>query len=121
MKQLRVIIAGSRSFSDYALMKSECQQFLAGYRDCEVTIISGGAAGADQLGELFARESGYQLRKFLPDWPRDGKKAGILRNIEMAHNADALIAFWDGCSRGTSHMIDTARKMGRVVKVVSYT
>jgi hypothetical protein len=38
----------------------------------------------------------------------------------MAANADALVAFWDGQSRGTKHMIDIASARGLVVRVVKF-
>lgn len=38
----------------------------------------------------------------------------------MAQNADALVAFWDGKSRGTKHMIDLADKYGLKVRVIKY-
>lgn len=74
------------------------------------TIVSGGARGADKLGEVYAKDNGYNLRIFPADWNTHGYKAGFLRNEEMAEYADALAAFWDGKSRGTKHMISTALK-----------
>lgn len=57
---------------------------------------------------------------FPADWDRYGKAAGYLRNTEMAKNADALVAFWDGMSLGTRHMIETAKAHGLKVRVKRY-
>lgn len=82
-------------------------------------IVSGGARGVDRLGERWAKRQGISLRKFTADWAEYGKKAGILRNITMAEYADALIAFWDGRSRGTKHMISEAKRRGMPYWIVS--
>ena len=87
--EFRVIIAGSRSFHDYGLLKEVCDDILADkLQTHDIVIMSGAAQGADSLG----------------------KAAGIIRNLDMARNADALIAFWDGRSPGTANMIETARR-----------
>lgn len=80
-------------------------------------IVSGGASGADSCGERWASVHELPVKTFLPDWNQHGKSAGIVRNVEMALYADALVAFWDGQSRGTKHMIDYANKQGLKVKV----
>ena len=55
------------------------------------------------------------------DWEKYGRSAGPKRNAQMAEIANALIAFWDGQSRGTKNMIETAKQKGLIVKVVNYT
>ena len=85
-----------------------------------VTIISGGATGADALGEQFAKENNLELIVVPANWEKYGRAAGPRRNAEMAEMADALIAFWDGKSRGTKNMIETAEKKGLLVRVVNY-
>ena len=86
----------------------------------DIIIISGTARGADTLGEQYAREWGFKLQQFPADWKSCGKTAGIIRNVQMADNADALIAFWDGKSRGTAHMINTAKKKRLPVRIVMF-
>ena len=76
------------------------------------TVISGGARGADSLGERWANENKKELLRFPADWGKYGRAAGHIRNAEMAKNADALIAIWDGESRGTKDMINKAKKHG---------
>lgn len=117
----RVIIAGTRTFTDYTLLQRECNRLLSEkQRTHNIVVVSGTARGADTLGERYALERGFQLRRFPADWDKDGKKAGMLRNYRMADNADALIAFWDGTSRGTANMIDIARKKNLPVRVIQY-
>ena len=117
----RVIIAGTRSFNDYELLRDSCNNLLSEkQRTHTVVVISGTARGADQMGERYARERGFQLRRFPADWEQYGKSAGHIRNAKMAGNADALIAFWDGESRGTKNMIDNARRKGLAVRVIQY-
>lgn len=107
----RVIIAGSRDFADYSTLRGVCNNILADKSQTHrIVIISGGAAGADLLGEEYAREKGYEVRQFPADWKQFGIAAGCIRNGEMADNADGLIAFWNGKSRGTKNMIDTAKR-----------
>lgn len=128
MKELRVIIAGSRDFNDYNLLKREVLNMIKNDNRPKkyVKVISGGARGADTLGERFANEMELEITRFIPDWDRLGKRAGYVRNAEMAKfaaedgNYGVLIAFWDGKSKGTKHMIDLAEKYGLEVHVVEY-
>lgn len=118
----RVIIAGGRDFNDYPLLKQKCDSFLGNKsKEHQVIIVSGTARGADRLGERYANERGYQVERYPADWDRDGNSAGPIRNAKMAENADALIAFWDGESRGTYNMIDIAvRREDMLIRVVNY-
>lgn len=128
MPELRIIIAGTRTFDDYGLLEKEVSRTINRYdRDKGlIKIISGGAKGADTLGERFAKEKGYEIKRFLPDWECFGKKAGYLRNAEMAcysgddGNEGVLIAFWDGESKGTKLMIDLAHDYGLDINVILY-
>lgn len=117
----RVIIAGSRNFTDYTLLAQKCDSILSAKRqDSNIIIVSGTARGADQLGERYAQERGFQIMRFPANWNRDGYRAGPIRNAQMAENADALIAFWDGQSRGTKNMIENARRKGLAVRMVIF-
>ena len=131
MKELRVIIAGSRDFDDFPKLMNSSIEILTEIskkRDDldRIRIISGTARGADKLGEQYAKIAHYELSKFPADWDGLGKRAGYVRNAEMAKfavedgNYGVLIAFWDGKSRGTKHMIDLANKYGLEVHVVNY-
>lgn len=117
-KPFKVIIAGGRYFSDYDLLKSKLDIILKNKPN--VTIVSGGANGADALGEKYANEKGFQIDKYPANWIKNGRAAGPIRNSLMADNANALVAFWDGVSRGTRNMIQTAREKSLEVRVVYY-
>src|SRR5690606_6698690 len=94
--------------NDYTELCSVCDFMLKDLH--EVEIVSGGARGADLLGEAYAKEHNYPLKKFPAKWGVHGKAAGPIRNQEMAEYSNALIAFWDEKSKGTKSMIDLARK-----------
>ena len=120
LESFRVIIAGCRDFNDYELLKEKCDHMLSKKKDThKVIIVSGHAAGADALGEVYALERGFDLETYPADWSR-GRMAGPLRNERMARVADALIAFWDGKSRGTKNMIDLANMKGIPVRIIRY-
>ena len=109
----RLIIAGGRDFNDLAVFSYGIGQFLQEFelkRD-KLEIVSGMARGADTLGVDYARKFGLKLHKFPADWNKYGKRAGYVRNQEMAYFADGLLAFWDRQSRGTAHMIKTMLEM----------
>jgi hypothetical protein len=114
---MRVIIAGGRNFDNFPLLREVCTKE---FGNMSIEIVSGGAPGADHLGELFALEMGYSVTKFPADWKKYGAKAGPIRNREMAEYAQTLIAFWDGKSRGTKNMIDIAQKKNLHVIIVGY-
>lgn len=122
MTDYRVIIAGSRSFNDYELLREQCLSILQEKMwTHRVIIVSGHARGADSLGERFANEFRLPFELHPAKWRLLGKAAGMVRNAEMAKCSDALIAFWDGESRGTRHMINFARKRGLEVSVINTT
>lgn len=110
---MKTIIAGTRTCENIALLEeaiSEC-----GWEITEV--ISGTARGADRLGEIYATRNQLPCVKFPANWDLYGKSAGYKRNVEMAEYGEALIALWDGKSRGTMHMINIARSKGLKVYV----
>ena len=115
---IKVIIAGGRDFDDFNKLCQVCDEFLKDQKDIE--IVSGAYKGADLLGERYAAERNHTIKQFPADWRRYGKSAGLKRNNEMAAYADALIAFWDGESKGTKHMIDLATQADLKVKVICF-
>lgn len=118
MSTVKVIIAGSREFNDYNLLKSYCSKMLSNLVDKhEIVIVSGTAPGADRLGERFAREFGFGLERYPADWNTYGKSAGYKRNHQMAEVADYLIAFWVNGSKGTGHMVNIMQDMDKPVRV----
>ena len=121
MDNFKVIIAGSRGFSNYKLLREQCNKYLREKRKtCNIIIVSGHARGADTLGEKYAQDEGFALEIYPAQWKKLGKQAGYRRNEQMAEVADALIAFWDGQSHGTKSMISLAKRKGLQVAVVRY-
>jgi len=95
-----VAVVGSRSMADYAKV-TRCLDKIP----CIVGIVSGGARGADSLGARYANEHSLQLKEHIPDWNKYGKSAGFRRNHRIISDADYVVAFWDGMSKGTAHSI----------------
>jgi len=115
----RVIIAGSRDFCDYEVLRDRCEDVLAITMAMgNVIIVSGHAKGVDQLGERFACENCLQSFVIPAEWEKYGRAAGPIRNKKMAEYADALIAFWDGKSNGTKSMIKLALAKGLKLYIV---
>jgi hypothetical protein len=115
----RIIVAGSRTFNDYRLMNYWLDLYTIHERD--PIIITGGAKGADTLAMDWAGFYWYLVKIYRPDYKKyPGSYAPLKRNEEMARNADMLIAFWDGKSKGTKHMIQQARLRGLKVKIVLF-
>jgi hypothetical protein len=100
---MRVIVAGSRTIDDYQIVAEAIEQ-----SGLDITEVVSGKSprGVDRLGERWTRANGKRVKRFPAQWDRLGKRAGFVRNSQMADYAEALIAIWDGQSRGTKHMID---------------
>ncbi len=110
-------VVGSRGFDNYELLKRWLDS-LVGEDGCG--IVSGGARGADSLGERYADEHEFEKHIILPNWMKYGRSAGFKRNVEIVGRSDIIVAFWDTRSAGTKHSIDTATQMRKPVIVVSY-
>jgi len=119
-QKLRVIIAGKRDYTNYEFVKEKCEKFIAqSDRFFVEEIVSGAAPGVDTLGERWAKEKGYKIRRFKANWDLYQKSAGPIRNWEMAKYANVLVAFWDGKSRGTGNMISTAKRLGLYIIIIT--
>lgn len=108
---MKVIVAGSRGITSYdcvlhAILEAKRRGILV------TELVSGTATGVDIIGETIAKEHDIPIVRFPAEWKRYGKAAGYYRNREMAKYADALIAVWDGKSKGTKNMIDLATAFG---------
>lgn len=120
-KRIKLVIAGGRDFNDYDLLEETCNYMLSHLLNAyEIEIVSGGAKGADTLAQRYAKSNRFKLTIMPADWDKHGKSAGYKRNQEMADYATHVVAFWDGKSRGTQHMINIANKDGLKCKVISY-
>lgn len=112
---MKVIIAGSRTGF---VARNVFEAIEASPFHGKITeVVCGGASGVDTHGAYFARLRDIPIKYFIPDWDKYGKGAGMIRNKQMAYYADALIAVWDGESRGTKHMIDVMKQLDKPVYV----
>lgn len=132
MKKVRIIVAGGRDFEDYELLSATLLGTVEKLinknileEPSHLEFVSGTCRGADVLGERFAESCGYKIKRFPAKWDELGKRAGYVRNCDMAKYASEadhgiLVAFWDGISKGTRNMIEIAKRYGLDVKVVKY-
>lgn len=115
---MKVAIVGSRNFNDYTLLNRVIQENID-IDDIE-EIVSGGAIGADRLGERFATINKIEKCIFYPEWNKYGKQAGFLRNIKIVRNSDIVFAFWDGKSKGTEHTINLCKEHNKKVVIQKF-
>ena len=111
---MKVIVAGSRTFQDAALLA----RVLGQHRHKISELLHGGAAGADRLAFRWAVRHHVRSRCFAAEWARFGKSAGLRRNAQMAQEGDVLVAFHGNNSPGTAHMIACMRALGKPVVVI---
>jgi hypothetical protein len=111
---MKVAVIGSRNFNNYELVKETLTNL-------DITLlISGGAKGADSLGERYATENNISTLIFKPDWKRYGRGAGMIRNTDIVNNSDIVVAFWDGTSKGTLDSIRKVEKLNKGLMIIKY-
>lgn len=138
-----MIIAGGRKYTDYEGMERHMLDLFyilrkkyptdSFHRD-NIIEVCGMARGADTLGKRWAKENDITVARFPANWDKNGKTAGIKRNIKMGVFAAGefaavndekplgiLVAFWDGKSKGTAHMIEVAKKKNLDIFTLNYT
>lgn len=118
-KEFKLIVAGSRTFNDYELLSRTLFAYAEDI-DADVSIVSGMARGADALAVKFAKEHNVKLYEYPADWGKYGKRAGYVRNEQMGNDSDELLAFWDGHSRGTEHMIKHMLRQNKPVITIKF-
>ena len=113
---MKVIVAGSRDVRDFDAVSKAIKD--SGF---EVTlIIHEGARGVDTLAEKWAVKNDIPFEKYPADWDQYNKAAGHIRNSQMAAAGEALVAIRKDGSRGTTNMIEQAKKKGLPVYIVEY-
>ena len=118
---LKVIIAGGRDFTNRNQAATEIYNLVEAHNLPDTfTVISGGARGADKVGEYLAELWDLPLEIYPANWDKHSKSAGYIRNKQMGDIADVLVAFWDGKSKGTMHMINTMKQQHKPVFVFHY-
>lgn len=121
MSDARVIVCGSRNWHNRELIAKELNRIVEkfGWKFPDPVIVYGAARGADRLAAEEAGKAGLLIEAHPADWDLHGKRAGLIRNEEMAKlGAAHCIAFWDGRSTGTQHMVKTAIDYGINVTIV---
>lgn len=115
---MKLAIAGSRNFNDFAFLELKINELRKQY--AIDSLISGGAKGADLLAEQYAAKYHLAIECVLPDWKMHSHGAGHRRNEIIVQKCDLLIAFWDGKSKGTKHIIEYAQKQNKQVYIFNY-
>ncbi len=105
---MKVAVIGSRN-----LTVNNLEKYLP---EGTTEIVSGGAVGIDSCAKKYAMENGIPLKEFLPNYKEHGRRAPILRNLEIIDYADVVLAFWDGQSHGTKFVIDKCRAIGKPLR-----
>lgn len=113
---MKLAIIGGRDFNDFKLLEST----LESYKNKISLVVSGGAKGADSLGEKWAINNNIETLIFPADWKQYKKRAGFIRNEDIIKNCDTVIAFWDGVSKGTAHSLSLANKYNKPTKIINY-
>jgi len=114
---MRLPVVGTRTFDGVDLIDAHLDRWRREHPS--LTIVSGGARGADRLAAAYARRHHLELVQFRPDWSQHGRRAGAIRNRQIVDNADALVAFWDEQSPGTRITLEMAIGKGIPSTVVT--
>lgn len=123
---MRVLVCGSRTWTNREMLRRQLDRLVDQCTDNILAVIHGCAQGADLLAKEWATDVAgiytvnVALMEFPANWRIHGKSAGFIRNQQMLTEGkpDLVLAFWDGKSRGTKHMIDLAKKAGVRVEII---
>ena len=115
---MKLGIIGSRTLNQKNV-KNVISQVVAKSKANITEIVTGGANGVDAIAELFAKENQLKCSVFLPQYKTYGKRAPLIRNNVILENSDAVLAIWDGESKGTLYTINRAKKLGLKVMIVN--
>lgn len=112
---MRLLVCGDRHWDDVELVRS----VITLWYECangDLTIIEGGADGADMIAKRVGEELGVPVVEYTAEWARYGKASGPMRNLRMIEEGkpDYVIAFHDHIvrSKGTKDMLRQAREAG---------
>lgn len=138
---MNIAIIGSRTFNDYEYLK-KCmkevlsKEFSVGHNKidaesiCDITIVSGGAKGADNLGKIYSKDHDFGYIEHEAKWkdlsgsdvrPRTNQygqiynaNAGHIRNTLIINDSDIIVAFHNG-SPGTANSLRKARQANKKI------
>ena len=118
---MKIIIAGSRSIEDGSVTRRALEDALKEWNVAPrigITIIHGGCnSGPDYHAFALDVSMGAHVIIVPAQWSTFGRRSGPIRNKIMAEMGDALVAVWDGESKGTENMIQEATKRGLKVYI----
>lgn len=119
---MKLCIIGSRSIDKAEFVFPVIEKFIKDHTTGKITIIAGGAKGVDQLAKTYAVTHGLDFVEFLPYHLLDNvpfsSKYFFIRNKQMIDNADKVLVFWDGKSKGTEYGIKYSQKIAIPVMVI---
>lgn len=120
MATVQLVVAGTREYSNRDEIFARLDKYHQRCKDAgtELIIIEGEARGPDLISREWAEVRGVPFRPYPADWDEYGKRAGFIRNEEMAKVGTHVLAFWDGQSNGTNDMIERGLKHQRRVLVI---
>jgi len=133
---MRILVTGSREWNDHNIVLWELRRIADGASD--VTLVHGGARGADQIAARWAHNLGWTVEEHEANWDSCGNdcdkshkrqrvtgewycpRSGFVRNAEMVKlGADICVAFYKGASKGTDMCATLAEKAGiKVIRVM---
>lgn len=118
-KIVNIAVLGSRTYSNEKYIVDNILEVLKKEELSieSIVVFSGGAKGVDTIAVKSMKEMGARVNEIIPNWKKFKKSAGIIRNQKIVNEADIVIAFWDGRSRGTKHSINLAKKYRRKLYV----
>jgi len=111
---MKIAVTGGRNFNNAKMVFETLDYIQEKYNISE--LIHGGAKGTDTLAGLWAKNRNILVSVFMPDWKIYGKRAGILRNLEMLNQKPEMVVAFPG-GRGTSHMTTSAKSQG--IKIIT--
>jgi hypothetical protein len=114
---MKLAVIGSRTLKG-SKVKAVIEHVIAKAKNEIKEIVTGGANGVDAQAEAFAKAKGLCCTVFLPDYEAHGKRAPLIRNLKIVEECDALLAIWDGKSKGTAHTIRAAKRAGKPVLIL---
>jgi len=121
---VRLLVCGSRTWTDYRLLRQVIENVVCNEFQAEpFVLIEGDAPGADRMAAHLARHWGWDLEVYPAHWRTQGRAAGPRRNLRMLRDGlpDLVLAFVDkplATSRGTAHMVALARAADLPVRVI---
>lgn len=113
---MKIAVIGGRDFNNDTLLNNTMDT----YKSKISVLVSGGARGADSMGENWAKRNNIPTDIYIPNWNKFGKSAGFIRNKDIINNCDIVIAFWDGKSKGTANSIAIAKDLDKEIIIIKY-